>query len=239
MIRDHRPYFVKKLYLKLESWYVHHFLKPQFARLGHGHTFMKPWHVELFGAPVIFGNFANVIATPDRKIRLSVWSNEQEQGGIHVGNYCLICPGVRISSAAKVSIDDNCMLATNVYITDADWHDIYNRTSCGPAERVKIRNNVWIGDSAIICKGVTIGENSIIGAGGIVTKDIPPNVIAAGNPAQVIKKLDPAENITTRSHWFRNPQKLHRDIEIFDQLMLRPNSLWHWLRHMVAPKPGE
>jgi acetyltransferase-like isoleucine patch superfamily enzyme len=58
-----------------------------------------------------------------------------------------------------------------------------------------LERGAWIGDSAIVCKGVRVGENSIVGAGAVVTKDVPPNVIVAGNPARVVKKLDPKKII--------------------------------------------
>jgi acetyltransferase-like isoleucine patch superfamily enzyme len=53
-------------------------------------------------------------------------------------------------------------------ITDSDWHDVYNRISIGKTAPIKIEDNVWIGDSVIVCKGVSIGENSIIGADAVV-----------------------------------------------------------------------
>ena len=59
--------------------------------------------LELFGAPIAIGQFATVIATPDKKIRLSVWPDQAGKGHITIGNYCLICPGVRISSAAGIT----------------------------------------------------------------------------------------------------------------------------------------
>ena len=102
MIKDHRPYAVKKAYLKFQKFYARHFLAPQLAHLGRGFTFMRPWHVELFGAPISIGQFATVIATPDKKIRLSVWPDQSGKGHITIGNYCLVCPGVRISSAAGI-----------------------------------------------------------------------------------------------------------------------------------------
>ena len=83
------------------------------------------------------------------------------------------------------------MIASRVYISDADWHDIYDRlASPGPTAPIVLGNNVWLGEGAKVCKGVTIGENSVIGAGSVVASDIPANVIAAGNPAREIKKLD-------------------------------------------------
>ena len=67
MLRDHRPYRVKKAYVKLSEFYVEHFLRPQFTSLGKGHTFIRPWNVELFGEPIEIGDYVNVIAARDRK----------------------------------------------------------------------------------------------------------------------------------------------------------------------------
>ena len=239
MIRDHRPFFVKKTYLKLQRFYVAHFLRPQFSRLGRGYTFMKPWHVELFGTPILLGNYATVIATPDNKVRLSIWSENQDTGRICIGDYCMICPGVRISSAIDVSVGDNCMVASRAYITDCDWHDVYNRIAVGKSAPVRIANNVWIGDSAIVCKGVTIGENSIVGAGAVVVDAIPPNVVAAGNPARVVKTLDEGHPFTTRAQWFHDPETLFSDIHRLDKAMLKRNSVWHWLRYLFFPARGD
>jgi hypothetical protein len=131
MIKDHRPYVIKKAYLKFQKFYASHFLRPQLEHLGSGYTFMRPWHVELFGAPISIGRFATVIATPDKKIRLSVWPDQGGKGHITIGNCGLVCPGVRISSAAGITIADNCMIANGAYITDSDWHGIYDRISFG------------------------------------------------------------------------------------------------------------
>ena len=239
MIKDHRPYFIKKAYLKFQRFYVNRFIRPQLESLGPGFTFMKPWHVELFGSPIIIGKHVNVIASPDKKVRLSVWPEKENQGLIHIGDYCLICPGVRIGSAASVEIGNNCMLASNAYIADSDWHDIYNRISIGRIEPVKIRENVWIGDSAIICKGVTIGQNSIVGAGAVVATDVPENTIAAGNPARIVKHLDPDEQIVTRERWFSNPVMLSEQIDQLDREQLKSNSFLHWLRHLLFPAKGD
>ena len=87
MIRDHRPYWLKRLYLGFQSFYVRRFLSPQFAFLGPNATFMKPWYVEVFGSPVRMGECANVIASADRRVRLSVWSPEKCKGGIDIGQH--------------------------------------------------------------------------------------------------------------------------------------------------------
>ena len=117
------------------------------------------------------------------------------------------------------------MIASRVYITDCDWHDLYNRIATGAARPVRIAANVWIGDSALICKGVNIGENSIIGAGAVVVDDVPANSVAAGNPARIVKSLDPRVPLTTRAHWFADPDALFQNIDRLDRKMLAGNTL--------------
>ncbi len=89
-------------------------------------------------------------------------------------------------------IKDNCALSRNVKIMTSDGHPIFsNNKRINPAKDITIHNHVWIGDNVTILKNVTIGENSVIGINSTVTKDIPSNSIAAGNPAKIVK-----ENIT-------------------------------------------
>jgi acetyltransferase-like isoleucine patch superfamily enzyme len=201
---------------------------------------MKPWHVELFGGPITLGDFATVIATPDRKVRLTVWSDIGGGGRIAIGDCCLISPGVRISAATEICIGDNCLLAHGVFVTDADWHGVYDRgLSIGQTLPVRIQENVWIGDSAIICKGVAIGRNSIIGAGAVVVKDVPENVIAAGNPAAVLKRLDPEKGMRTRRDWLSDPGALASQFDLLDRHFLRGNSWLGWVRALLAPRRGD
>ena len=239
MRRDHRPYYIKKAFLKFQEFYVHHFLRPQLESLGKGFTFMKPWYVEIFGSPIELGDYVNIVASADKKVRLAVWSENQDRGRIRIGDFCLISPGVRIGSAHEIVMGNNCMIASGAYITDSDWHDIYNRISMGKTAAVQIQNNVWIGDSAIICKGVTLGENSIIGAGAVVVNSVPANCIAAGNPAKVVKQLDIEEPFTTREHWFADPEKLFRGLDQTDKRLLCENSLLHWLRYLLFPSKND
>jgi carbonic anhydrase/acetyltransferase-like protein (isoleucine patch superfamily) len=127
------------------------------------------------------------------------------------------------------------MIASGAYLTDSDWHDVYNRITIGKSAPIKIKNNVWVGDSAIICKGVTLGENCIIGAGAVVANSVPPNCIAVGNPARVVRELDESEQFTTREQWFANPEKLFKGFDYVDKQILRENSLLHWLRYLLFP----
>lgn len=98
-----------------------------------------------------------------------------------------------ILDVAEVFIGDNVMLAPNVQIYTAG-HPLEKKARVDEGVEfgtpITIGHNVWIGGGAIVCPGVTIGDNSVIGAGSVVTKDIPANVVAAGNPCKVIRPID-------------------------------------------------
>ena len=92
----------------------------------------------------------------------------------------------------SIRIGDNCRIGDGVAIYDADFHEVNPSTrdrSVGVVKPVVIGNNVWIGSRVMVLKGVTIGDNSVIGAMSLVTKEIPPNCIAAGTPAKVIRTI--------------------------------------------------
>ncbi len=240
MRRDHRPYYIKHLYNKFQKWYAHYYLAPQCQYYGRGMHFMKPWQVEIFGGPISLGDYTTVIATSDKKVRLTIWSKDKDSGKIEIGRCSLLCPGTRIMSATAVTIGDGCMMAQDACITDSDWHDLYDRSlPVGNTEAVKIGNNVWIGDSSIVNKGVTIGDNAVIGAGSIVLKDVPANAIAVGNPATVVKYLDPDKPLKTRTQWLSDPAKLARDFEIIDRENMTGNTLTGWFRSILFPRQGD
>ena len=104
--------------------------------------------------------------------------------------------GTSITARSRtVRIGEGAMIAPNCMIVDSDFHSFWppDKRIADPGlendRDVVIGKNVWIGAGCIILKGAVIGENSVIGAGSIVTRAIPANVIAAGNPAKVIKDL--------------------------------------------------
>ena len=94
----------------------------------------------------------------------------------------------QIVCANKIEIGKDVAIARDVIIRDTDAHSIQG-TNHTKEKPVKIGNHVWIGTRAVIMKGVTIGDNSVVAAGAIVTKDVPPNTIVAGVPAKVIKYM--------------------------------------------------
>jgi acetyltransferase-like isoleucine patch superfamily enzyme len=106
---------------------------------------------------------------------------------IEIGDGCGFS-GTVIGAFSEIRLGRNVRCGANTLITDSDWHNDDPRA--GKPRPVCIHDNVWLGYGVIVMKGVTIGENSVIGAGSIVTKDIPSNVIAAGNPCRVIKEIN-------------------------------------------------
>lgn len=104
--------------------------------------------------------------------------------------------GSTICAAVRVSIGNNVIIGSGCLITDTDSHPIdWQDRRRGADDRkidspVTIKDDVFIGARCIILKGVTIGERSVIGAGSVVSKDVPSDCIVAGNPAKVIKQLN-------------------------------------------------
>ncbi len=222
--------------MSFQNAYTRRFIMPQLDSLGPGAMCIHPWNIKIFGAPVSIGKHVNILTTSDKHVRLTVWPEKKGMGTISIGDFCLICPGVRISSANRIVIADNCMMAGSTFITDADWHGTYDRVkTIGDTAPVYIRDNVWLGDRVTVCKGVTIGENSIIGAGSVVVRDVPPNVIAAGNPARVVRELDQGQVLVKRSAWFEDADRLNREIDRLDRQNLAGNSFLYWLKTLVAP----
>src|SRR5438034_6391612 len=145
---------------------------------------------------VVFGDHVSVYAGCSFAIG--------ENGRCTIGDFTLL-NGALIMAEEKIDIGSHCLISWNVGIADSDFHPLE------PAQRlidaqalapffkerpprpqlktapVKIADNVWIGMNAVILKGVTIGDNSVVAAGSVVTKSVPSNTIVAGNPAAVVK----------------------------------------------------
>lgn len=109
-----------------------------------------------------------------------------------MGTGCFLNFNVVALDVAPIRLGDNVLIGPNVQLLTPTHSLDPERRRAGweGGEPITVGDNVWIGGGAIICPGVSIGANSIVGAGAIVTKDVPANVVVAGNPARVIKQLD-------------------------------------------------
>lgn len=115
-----------------------------------------------------------------------------QQGKISMGNNNIIGHGVRIQGFGGVELGNHCMIAANTFISSSN-HDISNpcatrylRDEIGG--KITIQDYVWIGANCVITSGVTLGHHSVVGAGAVVTKDVPSYTMVAGVPAKEIKK---------------------------------------------------
>lgn len=104
--------------------------------------------------------------------------------------------GGSICAASSIRIGAGCLIGANVTLADTDFHAISpsnRRYNSNPDEiavaPIVIEDNVFIGADVFILKGVTVGKNSVIGAASVVTRDVPENSVAAGNPARVVRRI--------------------------------------------------
>jgi acetyltransferase-like isoleucine patch superfamily enzyme len=110
-------------------------------------------------------------------------------GCIAIGNHSFINYGSSIAARASVKIGSYCHLGHYTLVIDNHQHDVVRHTELPRSDPVIIEDHVWIGSKAVVLPGVRIGSRAVIGAGSIVTKDIPPRCVAAGNPARVLRHL--------------------------------------------------
>jgi maltose O-acetyltransferase len=116
-------------------------------------------------------------------VEISVAANAD----LRIGDGVFINQGVRIACTQGIRIGNGCQIGDESVILDTDFHEAGSApTKCGP---VVLEDKVWMATRVIVLRGVTIGEGSVIGAGSVVTRSVPPYSFAAGVPARVIRPL--------------------------------------------------
>lgn len=129
-------------------------------------------------------SFASNLVGLNHKCSVATFSKE---ANIVIGDDCGFS-GTVIGAYSSIRIGNNVICGGNTFITDFDWHLRRTEEFKGQyTKEVIIEDNVWLGLNVVVLKGVIIGSGSIIGANSVVTKSIPKNSIAAGNPCKVIK----------------------------------------------------
>jgi galactoside O-acetyltransferase len=136
-------------------------LQDIFAEIGEGTTVLPPFHANMGGKYVHIGS----------QVFINYNLTLVDDTDIYIGSHCMFGPNVTLSTAAHP-----------ISPRLRKEHYQYNLP-------IVIEDNVWLGASVVVLAGVTIGENSIIGAGSVVTKDIPPNVVAFGTPCKVQREI--------------------------------------------------
>lgn len=147
-------------------------MKEMFAEVGENCYIEPPFYANHAGAHVHLGS----------NVYLNFAVTMVDDTHIYVGDCCMFGPNVTVATAGHPILPE---LREKAYQ--------YNMP-------VRIGNNCWIGTGAVILPGVTIGDNTVVGAGSVVTKDLPPNVIAVGNPARVLREIGEHD----REYYFKN-----------------------------------
>ena len=116
--------------------------------------------------------------------------------GISIGKDCMISWGAKLDvSGGRIIIGDRCTITYGCIILSHDRSKKRINSKDKGKGTVRLGNDVFIGVNSVILRDVTIGDYSIVGAGSVVTKDVPPNVVVAGNPARIIKKLSSTKSL--------------------------------------------
>ncbi len=177
------------------------FLRRQFRSFGNSVIIWRAYHLEGL-RNISIGN--NNIFESD--LQLTAWTNISSTAKISIGDGCMIRHGAHISATNSITIGNNLLTGTNVFITDNSHGDTsYNSMNIAPDNRpivskgaVIIGDNVWLGNNVCVLPGVTIGDNAIIGANSIVSHDVPSFTVVGGVPVRIIKTFNINESTDNR-----------------------------------------
>lgn len=117
--------------------------------------------------------------------------------GISIGARTFINSNCTMLDCAAITIGEECLLASGVQLITATHplDPVARRAGWEMARPITLGDGVWLGAGVIVCPGVTIGENTAVGAGAVVTRDLPPGVVAYGNPARAMREIGPEDAV--------------------------------------------
>jgi maltose O-acetyltransferase len=118
------------------------------------------------------------------------FSLDKPEANLYIENNAFINYGTEISLKSNVFIGAYSQISIDCLIYDTDWHSLDGVSEEAPAQPVHIGRGVWLGARVMVLKGVTIGDNTVVAANSVVTRDLPANVLAGGTPAQIIRPID-------------------------------------------------
>lgn len=176
-------------------------------------SFWRCWHLQaqarLYGAKVLIGHnviithptqfqgFGTLLLEEDVKLGYMMGGLKNsfillqprtDTAIIQIGQGSILMNGSELISRSKISIGKNCRIGAGCVFLDADFHGLGadERDQVGATEPIIVGDNVWLGRSVTVLKGVCIGDDAVVGANCVVTKNIPPGGIAVGNPMRIV-----------------------------------------------------
>jgi maltose O-acetyltransferase len=108
-------------------------------------------------------------------------------GCIIIGTNVFINFGSSIVASNRITIGDDCLIGTHVMIMDCDFHKVEDKSWDTTGYPVTVEDRVWLANRSIVLKGVRVGHDAVVAAGAVVTRDVPPRSVVAGNPARVVR----------------------------------------------------
>ena len=148
--------------------------------------------------------------------------------GATIGSGFFIDHGMGVVIGETAEIGNNVTLYHGVTLGGTTW----NKGKRHPT----LKDGVVIGAGAKVLGPIEIGENGRVGSNAVVTKDVPANVVVAGNPAAVVKTLDESEPRYTRSDMFEDPSETQAYFEHLDRVLLAGNRFWPWVLQAIYPR---
>lgn len=149
-------------------------------------------HVRVIGKVLVENNGTMHIGerVRFRAAQITVELGTGPQGKLTIGDRTSINNGVSIGALCSITIGENVSLGPLCLIMDSDFHDVNDKSKPGKTAPVVIGNNVLLAARTTVLKGVTIGDNAVVAAGALVTRDVPARTLVAGVPARIIRHLD-------------------------------------------------
>lgn len=184
-----KPLAVRIISALWVRWYKFKYRK----KVRFGRNFVTNGHLVVRGpGRVLFGDDINAWCHAEKNVFITY----SPDALITIGHRTRLS-GSGIQALRRISIGPDCMVGSTIMF-DTDFHQVHpvlrhDPTAPVPCEPINIERNVWIAGQTAILKGVAIGENSVVAYRAVVAKDVPPNVVVAGNPAKIVKRLDESD----------------------------------------------
>jgi acetyltransferase-like isoleucine patch superfamily enzyme len=150
--------------------------------------FHKGWPILKAQGPIVLGPDCRMRSGPVRA-RLTTGPNGRIEFGVNVGTGY----GVEIYSETLIKVGDRASISAYVTIYDTSFHSVDEGEEVRTAP-VEIGRNVWIGRNATLLPGVTIGDHSVVASGAVVSRDVPPRTVVAGNPAKPVREVKASDD---------------------------------------------